>query len=203
MQAHTNADDATRYRQDSEVAQWVAKDPLSRMKTYLTDRGLLDDDRAAGIAEKAEAVATQLREGLSEEVPVEPQDLFKYVFSTPTPQLKEQSAMLADDSPATPQTRTTHHHRPEANGNVTPRLPGQPPGAAQPNRPSPAITWPGLNTAMADAMHADPLSWSSGRTSACSAVCRITDGPPRPSGRPLFDTPLPSRASSAWPWAWR
>jgi len=28
---------------------------------------------------------------------VEPQDLFKYVFSTPTPQLKEQSAMLADE----------------------------------------------------------------------------------------------------------
>ena len=53
--------------------------------------------RAAAIAEKAEAVATQLREGLSEEVPVEPQDLFKYVFSTPTPQLKEQSAMLADE----------------------------------------------------------------------------------------------------------
>jgi 2-oxoisovalerate dehydrogenase E1 component alpha subunit len=97
MQAHTNADDATRYRQDSEVAQWVAKDPLSRMKTYLTDRGLLDDERAARIAENAESVAAQLRDGLSEEVPVEPQDLFKYVFSTPTPQLKEQSALLADE----------------------------------------------------------------------------------------------------------
>jgi pyruvate dehydrogenase E1 component alpha subunit len=97
MQAHTNADDATRYRQDSEVAQWLAKDPLKRMQTYLTDRGLLDDDGATRIAEKAEAVATQLREGLGEEVPVDPQDLFRYVFSTPTPQLKEQSAMLADE----------------------------------------------------------------------------------------------------------
>jgi 2-oxoisovalerate dehydrogenase E1 component alpha subunit len=97
MQAHTNADDATRYRQDSEVAEWVAKDPLSRMKTYLTDRGLLDDERAARIAGNAETVAAQLREGLSEEVPVEPQDLFKYVFATPTPQLKEQSALLADE----------------------------------------------------------------------------------------------------------
>jgi 2-oxoisovalerate dehydrogenase E1 component alpha subunit len=28
---------------------------------------------------------------------VDPQDLFKYVFSTPTPQLKEQSALLADE----------------------------------------------------------------------------------------------------------
>ncbi|MET3164378.1 UNVERIFIED_ORG: pyruvate dehydrogenase E1 component alpha subunit [Arthrobacter sp. UYEF10] len=97
MQAHTNADDATRYRQDSEVAEWLAKDPISRMKTYLTGRGLLYDDGAARIAAKAEAVATQLRDGLGEDVPVDPQELFRYVFSVPTPQLKEQSAMLADE----------------------------------------------------------------------------------------------------------
>jgi pyruvate dehydrogenase E1 component alpha subunit len=97
MQAHTNADDATRYRQDSEVALWMARDPLSRMHTYLTGRGLLDDDGEARITQKAEAVATQLRNGLGEDVPVDPQDLFKYVFSSPTPQLKEQSALLADE----------------------------------------------------------------------------------------------------------
>src|SRR5688572_18848359 len=97
MQAHTNADDATRYRQDSEVAQWVARDPLTRMRTYLTGKGLLDDDGESRISEEAEAVAAQLRNGLSEDVPVDPQDLFKYVYSTPTPQLKEQSALLADE----------------------------------------------------------------------------------------------------------
>jgi 2-oxoisovalerate dehydrogenase E1 component alpha subunit len=97
MQAHTNADDATRYRQDSEVAQWAVRDPLKRMQSYLTGRGLLDDDAAARIAEKAEAVAAQLRDGLGEDVPVDPQDLFRYVFATPTPQLQEQSALLADE----------------------------------------------------------------------------------------------------------
>lgn len=97
MQAHTNADDATRYRQDSEVAEWLAKDPVNRMRTYLTDRGLLDDQGEARIAEKAEAVATQLREGLGEDVPVDPQELFRHVFARPTPQLKEQSALLADE----------------------------------------------------------------------------------------------------------
>lgn len=97
MQAHTNADDATRYRQDSEVAEWLAKDPISRMRTYLTGRGLLDDDGASRIAAHAEDVATQLREGLGEEVPVDPQDIFRYVFSSPTPQLREQSALLADE----------------------------------------------------------------------------------------------------------
>ncbi|WP_332602708.1 pyruvate dehydrogenase (acetyl-transferring) E1 component subunit alpha [Arthrobacter sp. S2(2024)] len=97
MQAHTNADDATRYRQDSEVAEWTAKDPISRMTSYLTGRGLLDDDGSTRIAAKAEAVASQLREGLGEDVPVDPQNLFRYVYSTPTPQLKEQSALLADE----------------------------------------------------------------------------------------------------------
>ncbi|WJH23667.1 pyruvate dehydrogenase (acetyl-transferring) E1 component subunit alpha [Pseudarthrobacter defluvii] len=97
MQAHTNADDDTRYRESAEVAEWRAKDPVNRMRTYLTDRGLLDDDGEARIREHAEAVAAQLREGLSEDVPVDPQELFRHVFERQTPQLKEQSAMLADE----------------------------------------------------------------------------------------------------------
>ncbi|MBX7444940.1 MULTISPECIES: pyruvate dehydrogenase (acetyl-transferring) E1 component subunit alpha [unclassified Arthrobacter] len=97
MQAHTNADDDTRYRESAEVAEWRAKDPVNRMRTYLTDRGLLDDDGEARIREHAEAVAAQLREGLGEDVPVDPQDLFRHVFARQTPQLKEQSAMLADE----------------------------------------------------------------------------------------------------------
>lgn len=97
MQAHTNADDDTRYRENSEVAEWRAKDPVNRMRAYLTDRGLLDDAVESRIVEHAEAVAALLREGLSEDVPVDPQELFRHVFSTPTPQLKEQSALLADE----------------------------------------------------------------------------------------------------------
>ncbi|MCA4133057.1 pyruvate dehydrogenase (acetyl-transferring) E1 component subunit alpha [Arthrobacter sp. M4] len=97
MQAHTNADDATRYRAESEVAEWMAKDPISRLKTYLQGRGLLDAEAEARIAEHAEAVAKQLREGLGEDVPVDPQELFRNVFSEPTPQLREQSALLADE----------------------------------------------------------------------------------------------------------
>ncbi|NUP59777.1 MAG: thiamine pyrophosphate-dependent dehydrogenase E1 component subunit alpha [Pseudarthrobacter sp.] len=97
MQAHTNADDDTRYRESAEVAEWRAKDPVNRMRTYLTDRGILDDDGEARIAAHAEEVAAQLREGLGEDVPVDPQDLFRHVFSRQTPQLKEQSAFLADE----------------------------------------------------------------------------------------------------------
>ncbi|MDQ1054979.1 2-oxoisovalerate dehydrogenase E1 component alpha subunit [Arthrobacter sp. SORGH_AS 212] len=97
MQAHTNADDDTRYRESAEVAEWRAKDPVNRMRTYLTGQGILDDDGEARIRAKAEAVAAQLREGLSEDVPVDPQELFRHVFARQTPQLKEQSEMLADE----------------------------------------------------------------------------------------------------------
>ena len=47
VQAHTNADDATRYRNDDEVTPWLERDPLKRLDAYLAERGLLDDARRA------------------------------------------------------------------------------------------------------------------------------------------------------------
>ncbi|MBG6084092.1 pyruvate dehydrogenase (acetyl-transferring) E1 component subunit alpha [Zhihengliuella flava] len=97
MQAHTNADDATRYRQDAEVQEWMAKDPVTRMRTYLQGEGVLDEAAEARIAEAAEAMASQLRDGLNAEVEPDPEDLFRYVFTEPTSQLAEQQARLADE----------------------------------------------------------------------------------------------------------
>ena len=36
IEAHTNADDATRYRADAEVQAWLARDPIARLEAYLT-----------------------------------------------------------------------------------------------------------------------------------------------------------------------
>ena len=38
--AHTTSDDPTKYREDSEVAEWQPKDPLLRMKAYLINKGV-------------------------------------------------------------------------------------------------------------------------------------------------------------------
>ncbi|WP_076693430.1 pyruvate dehydrogenase (acetyl-transferring) E1 component subunit alpha [Tersicoccus sp. Bi-70] len=97
MQAHTNADDATRYRQDEEVAGWAAKDPLTRLRTYLTGTGVLDEAAEADITAEAEAVAASLRAALNAESQLDPQDLFAHVYTEPTPQLREQAAQLADE----------------------------------------------------------------------------------------------------------
>lgn len=97
MQAHTNADDATRYRNEAEVQAWAAKDPLNRMRHYLRSAGVLNDDVESAFAGDAEDVAQQLRDGLSAELNLDSQELFRHVFTEPTPQLREQAASLADE----------------------------------------------------------------------------------------------------------
>jgi pyruvate dehydrogenase E1 component alpha subunit len=97
MQAHTNADDATRYREDAEVAAWAEKDPLKRMREYLRAEGVLGEETEAAFAADAEETARQLRDGLGAEAQPDPQDLFRFVFTEPTPQLREQAAFLAEE----------------------------------------------------------------------------------------------------------
>ncbi|GAA4696877.1 pyruvate dehydrogenase E1 component alpha subunit [Promicromonospora umidemergens] len=105
MQAHTNADDATRYRADDEVAAWAAKDPLVRLEAYLRTEGVLDDARAADLTEAAEQVARRTRDGLNQDVEPDPDDLFRFVYSQPTPQLVEQLAVVRDEISRDEQSR--------------------------------------------------------------------------------------------------
>jgi 2-oxoisovalerate dehydrogenase E1 component alpha subunit len=93
IQAHTNADDATRYRADSEVASWAERDPLQRLAAHLSARGLLSSD----FSQAADRLALTMREGINADVTPNPDDLFAHVFATPTPQLAEQRALLLDE----------------------------------------------------------------------------------------------------------
>lgn len=97
MQAHTNADDATRYRHDEEVAEWQHKDPLKRMRTYLSSTNVLSDDVEAEITEAAEEVARGLREAMSVQPELHPLELFEHVYTVQTPQLAAQRAQLAEE----------------------------------------------------------------------------------------------------------
>ncbi|WP_255686366.1 thiamine pyrophosphate-dependent dehydrogenase E1 component subunit alpha [Pseudonocardia sp. TRM90224] len=95
IQAHTNADDASRYRNDDEVAKWLPRDPLLRLKAYLTAQGVLDAEREAAFAQVAEEMAAHVRAGSAGEGTADPSELFRHVFAEPTPQLREQSELLA------------------------------------------------------------------------------------------------------------
>ncbi|MEV5766428.1 pyruvate dehydrogenase (acetyl-transferring) E1 component subunit alpha [Micromonospora sp. NPDC052213] len=90
MEPHTNADDATRYRDGAEVDAWRDRDPVARLETYLRARDVLDDARVAAIAEEAEAYAADLRTRMNAQPTVDPMSLFDHVYAEPTPQLVEQ-----------------------------------------------------------------------------------------------------------------
>jgi pyruvate dehydrogenase E1 component alpha subunit len=93
VQAHTNADDATRYRDEAEVTPWLARDPLSRLQRYLG----LSDDQLGAFRSVADQVAAYVRDGLNRDVEPDPSALFAEVFAEPTPQLREQAALVADE----------------------------------------------------------------------------------------------------------
>lgn len=97
VQAHTNADDASRYRDDAEVTPWLEKDPIKRLDAYLSGAGLLDDAARAAAASAADQVAEYTRVGLMEDVHPDPAELFQHLYTTQTPQLREQAAFLADE----------------------------------------------------------------------------------------------------------
>jgi pyruvate dehydrogenase E1 component alpha subunit len=95
MDAHTNADDATRYREQDEVERWRAADPLDRLTTYLRAQHLLDDSIEAAANAEAERYAADLRTRMNTDTELDPLELFDHVFAEPTPQLREQRAQLA------------------------------------------------------------------------------------------------------------
>ncbi|QNP64269.1 pyruvate dehydrogenase (acetyl-transferring) E1 component subunit alpha [Streptomyces genisteinicus] len=94
MDAHTNADDATRYRGASEVETWRAHDPILLLERELTRRGLLDDEVRKAASDAAETMAARLRERMNAEPVLEPMDLFAHVYAERTGQLREQAAQL-------------------------------------------------------------------------------------------------------------
>ncbi|MEV6523976.1 pyruvate dehydrogenase (acetyl-transferring) E1 component subunit alpha [Longispora sp. NPDC051575] len=97
IDAHTNADDATRYREAGEVEEWRTKDPVARLAAHLRSVGALDDALEAQIKDEAEVYAANLRERMNADPVLTPTDLFEHVYATPTPQLVAQRAQLLEE----------------------------------------------------------------------------------------------------------
>ncbi|MEW2004744.1 thiamine pyrophosphate-dependent enzyme [Microbacterium sp. NPDC079208] len=97
MQAHTNADDDTRYREREEVQAWLARDPLVRLRAHLTATGTLDDEAETRFAAGAEEIAAAMRTALNTDAELDPEDLFRFVTATRSPQREEQWQLLRDE----------------------------------------------------------------------------------------------------------
>ncbi|WP_042408502.1 pyruvate dehydrogenase (acetyl-transferring) E1 component subunit alpha [Streptacidiphilus carbonis] len=95
LEAHTNADDAGRYRSAEEVAGWRERDPLTLMERHLREAGVLGDQEVAAAAAEAEELADRMRTLFHVKPELDPMSLFTHVYAEPTPQLREQAAQLA------------------------------------------------------------------------------------------------------------
>ncbi len=96
MGAHTTSDDPTKYRLADELEHWRLKDPIERVKAYLSRRGLADDDFFAAVDAEAATVAGNLRAACLALPPPRLVDAFGEVYAGQTAHLSEQQAAYAD-----------------------------------------------------------------------------------------------------------
>jgi len=94
IEAHTTADDPSRYRSDDEVEAWRHRDPVERYLRFLREGGLVDDAFLAEVDAEGESIASRMRDALFGAPAGDPREMFDHVYSTRTAHLDEQRAML-------------------------------------------------------------------------------------------------------------
>src|SRR3954463_12439377 len=90
MGAHTTTDDPTRYRMSDELEHWKLKDPIARVKVYLTRNGLADQDFLDEVEVEAERLGAHLRDGCKALPDPSPLSIFDQVYVEQTEELAEQ-----------------------------------------------------------------------------------------------------------------
>ena len=95
MGPHTTSDDPTRYRSAEELAEWKAKDPISRLEKYLESRGAMTEELRARVKAKADSVAAEFRAGCIAMPKPEVMSMFDNVQVDPNPVLERQRAQYA------------------------------------------------------------------------------------------------------------
>ncbi|RNL77747.1 pyruvate dehydrogenase (acetyl-transferring) E1 component subunit alpha [Nocardioides marmorisolisilvae] len=90
MGAHTTTDDPTRYRLTDEVEYWKLRDPIARVKVYLTRNGLADHDFFEDVEREAEELGARLRDGCRALPDPSPLSIFDQVYAEQTPELEAQ-----------------------------------------------------------------------------------------------------------------
>ena len=55
LKMHTTADDPTKYRDEADVQPWLAREPLTRFRIFLSNKGIWNDDKEAALWAEAKA----------------------------------------------------------------------------------------------------------------------------------------------------
>jgi pyruvate dehydrogenase E1 component alpha subunit len=94
---HTTADDASRYREEAEVAEWEGRDPISRLRTYMEAKGLWDDAREQALQAEAQAWVDLQVSNLEEMPPQDPREIFTHMYAELSPNLREQMNEVVEE----------------------------------------------------------------------------------------------------------
>ncbi|MDD4645030.1 MAG: pyruvate dehydrogenase (acetyl-transferring) E1 component subunit alpha [Bacteroidales bacterium] len=90
--AHTTSDDPSKYRSKEEEEIWEKKDPINRLRNYLTDKGLLNSDEEARLEEQYRSEVDRIFVE-AENHPAYPlEDVFKYMYADMPDDLRKQMA---------------------------------------------------------------------------------------------------------------
>ena len=97
MGPHSTADDASRYRDEAEVAAWRERDPIDRLRRYLMDQAIADAAFATSCETEAEAWVTEIRAGITSLGPPADPELFDFAFADPPPTVRRQREEMLGD----------------------------------------------------------------------------------------------------------
>jgi pyruvate dehydrogenase E1 component alpha subunit len=93
---HSTADDPTKYREESEVREWEAREPLRRLRTYLAATGVVDDALHARLEAEAELEVRQAIERAEARMKeARALDMFDHVYGDVPAEVAAQRAELA------------------------------------------------------------------------------------------------------------
>jgi 2-oxoisovalerate dehydrogenase E1 component alpha subunit len=95
MGAHTTSDDPTRYRLASELEIWKLRDPIERVKAYLSRNGLADAAFYETIETEAGQLAARVRAACLSMPEPKPLDIFNQVYAGGSPLVDEERASYA------------------------------------------------------------------------------------------------------------
>jgi 2-oxoisovalerate dehydrogenase E1 component alpha subunit len=87
---HTTADDARRYRKDSDVSPHWAEDPITRLRNYLVGRGLWAKADEEGLLAEVSAAVNKAAEAYLATLPQGPETIFDFTYETLPKDLVEQ-----------------------------------------------------------------------------------------------------------------
>lgn len=98
LSVHTTADDPSKYRDEDEVEEWGERDPIDRLRRFVADRGVGDDDVSTieqEVDERLEAAWSETEERMGELVG--PAGMFEHVYAQMPPYLERQRRSAAGE----------------------------------------------------------------------------------------------------------